>query len=79
MDDVTLMIDGKKRKFLNDVKMLYELPDGSELHVTLTHEGMIADLVGRNGHIVGTFARTAIEFRESVWAEMDEMDEEDDD
>lgn len=58
-----VLIDGKPVKALTDVKVIHEEqtacdPDGhlvedAELHLTLTHEGMVIDVI-RGGEVVAT-------------------------
>jgi len=42
-----VLVDGKEIECNNDVKVIHEDPmsPDRELHITLTHEGMIADVI----------------------------------
>lgn len=49
---VRVILDGIETQFLNDVKVIVEAfdpdQDNVDLHLTLTHEGMISDVVLQN-------------------------------
>lgn len=40
-----VLIDGKKVEVLNEIRIIEELDEDSFIALTLTHEGLIADLI----------------------------------
>jgi hypothetical protein len=54
MTNPELRVDGKTRKFGNDVEMVHELPEGETLTIKLTHEGVIMDVADETGEVVRT-------------------------
>lgn len=74
MKNVILMVDGKEVKFGNDVKLIYpEMGQGDdELHVTLTHEGVISDVIS-DGQCIGTSAIEAQDIYETLMSGNDPM------
>jgi hypothetical protein len=61
-----VIIDGQKIKVENDVKIIYESFDPDEpvdLHVTMTSEGMIQDLV-QDGEVIDSHAEEVLNIAE---------------
>lgn len=60
-----VLIDGEKRYVGNDVKIIWETDEdiGQEFHLTVTHEGMIHDVIEPDG-VVATESSTADEYAE---------------
>lgn len=61
-----VLIDGKEVQVLNDIKVIYDGvcvdmdfdtgdEEHAELHVTLTNEGLILDLIDEDGEVIGTY------------------------
>lgn len=44
-----LIVDGKKIKFQNDVKVIFEDAEEGVLQTTITHEGLILDIYDEAG------------------------------
>lgn len=55
-----LIVDGKEIKVLNEVKVIVGVDDleDQELHLTLTHEGIIQDVIDAKGDIPITSSET---------------------
>jgi hypothetical protein len=74
-----ILIDGKEVPVQNDVKVIYEEVDGAdELHLTLTHEGIISDVIA-DGEVIATQSQEAIDIHgELINSDFIEHDDEDD-
>ena len=69
-----ILTDEKEIEISNDVKVIYDEVKSSwmiddeevevELHVTLTNEGIITDVV-HDGEIIGTMSQTVVELTEN--------------
>jgi cytochrome c-type biogenesis protein CcmE len=59
---------------LNHVTVIFELPDGTERRVNVTHEGIIVDLVSKDGEVLDTRSME----HEDVFSEVEAIEEEED-
>jgi hypothetical protein len=66
-----LFVDGNEVEVQNDVTVVYEGLDpdapGHELHVRLTCEGLITDLVDGDGEVIATNGRMAVDLAEDCY------------
>jgi len=57
-----IIVNGEKEFQLNnDVKIIFPMDDGGELHLTVNHEGLITDII-RDGEV-----------SESAWHTLDDL------